>query len=38
MDWDLVKRELERTQHDPRPGAHAESILRDVGIVAARSH
>jgi pyruvate ferredoxin oxidoreductase alpha subunit len=38
MDWGLVKRELERTQHDPRPGAHAESILRDVGIVAARSH
>ena len=38
MDWDLVKRELERTQHGVRTGPHAESILRDVGTVAARSH
>jgi pyruvate ferredoxin oxidoreductase alpha subunit len=38
MDWELVKRELERTQRDPRPGPHAEGILRDVGIVAARPH
>jgi pyruvate ferredoxin oxidoreductase alpha subunit len=38
MDWDLVKRELERTQHGRTQGPHAESILRDVGTVAARSH
>ena len=38
MDWDLVKRELERTQHGRTTGPHAESILRDVGTVAARSH
>jgi pyruvate ferredoxin oxidoreductase alpha subunit len=38
MDWDLVRRELERTQHGSAGGPHAESILRDVGTVAARSH
>ena len=38
MDWDLVKRELERTQRGSAGGPHAESILRDVGTVAARSH
>ncbi len=38
MDWDLVKRELERTQRGGTSGPHAESILRDVGTVAARSH
>ncbi len=38
MDWDLVRRELERTQHGLATGPHAESILRDVGTVAARSH
>jgi pyruvate ferredoxin oxidoreductase alpha subunit len=38
MDWDLVKRELERTQNGNAGGPHAESILRDVGTVASRSH
>ncbi|HSI80816.1 MAG TPA: transketolase C-terminal domain-containing protein [Solirubrobacterales bacterium] len=33
---DVVERELERSR--PSPGPHAERILRDLGIVAARSH
>ena len=38
MNWDVVQRELERQRADHRPGPHAENILRDIGIVAARSH
>ena len=38
MDWGLVERELERGAAGGRPGPHAENILRDVGIVAARPH
>ncbi len=38
MDWERVERELSRTQQGGRPGPHAENILRDFGIVAARSH
>jgi pyruvate ferredoxin oxidoreductase alpha subunit len=37
MDWELVGRELERLAKG-RPGAHAQNILRDIGVVAARSH
>ena len=37
MDWELVKRELERGGHDGQIGPHAENILKDIGIVAARS-
>jgi pyruvate ferredoxin oxidoreductase alpha subunit len=33
---DVVERELERMRESPGP--HAESILRDLGMVAARSH
>jgi len=33
---DVVERELARSR--PSPGPHAERILRDLGIVAARSH
>jgi pyruvate ferredoxin oxidoreductase alpha subunit len=35
MDWELVKRELARTGNGGQVGPHAESILRDVGIVGA---
>ncbi|HEU0024016.1 MAG TPA: hypothetical protein VFQ12_05275 [Thermoleophilaceae bacterium] len=38
MDWELVERELERTGRGRRPGPHAENILRDRGVVAARPH
>jgi pyruvate ferredoxin oxidoreductase alpha subunit len=38
LDWALVERELERTKEKRRSGPHAENILRDVGIVAARLH
>ena len=35
----VVERELERMrERRPAPGPHAENILRDMGIVAARSH
>jgi pyruvate ferredoxin oxidoreductase alpha subunit len=36
MNWELVERELERLRARGRSGPHAENILRDVGIVAAR--
>jgi pyruvate ferredoxin oxidoreductase alpha subunit len=36
MNWDLVKRELARTGDGRQAGPHAENILRDIGIVAAR--
>jgi pyruvate ferredoxin oxidoreductase alpha subunit len=38
MNWEIVQRELDRQRVDHRPGPHAENILRDIGIVAARSH
>jgi pyruvate ferredoxin oxidoreductase alpha subunit len=38
MDWGLVERELQRTKQRRRSGPHAENILRDVGVVAARPH
>ena len=38
LDWRLVERELARQSTDRRSGPHAENILRDLGIVAARSH
>ncbi|HEY7379837.1 MAG TPA: transketolase C-terminal domain-containing protein [Gaiella sp.] len=38
MDWKLVERELERLAERRRSGPHAENMLRDVGVVAARSH
>ena len=38
MDWGLVERELQRQTEERRSGPHAENILRDVGVVAARSH
>ena len=38
LEHDLVERELERLRAGGRPGPHAENMLRDLGIVAARSH
>ena len=38
MKWDTVEAELKRMQQGRRSGPHAENILRDVGIIAARSH
>jgi pyruvate ferredoxin oxidoreductase alpha subunit len=38
MDWELVERELKRSQGGGTPGPHAENIIRDIGSVAARSH
>ena len=38
LDGKLVERELQRLQATRRSGPHAENILRDVGIVAGRSH
>jgi pyruvate ferredoxin oxidoreductase alpha subunit len=38
MDWEIVERELRRLQQKRRTGPHAENMLRDIGIVAARSH
>jgi pyruvate ferredoxin oxidoreductase alpha subunit len=35
MNWELVERELRRTEEKRRSGPHAENILRDVGVVAA---
>jgi pyruvate ferredoxin oxidoreductase alpha subunit len=37
LDRELIERELAR-QDGHRPGPHAESMLRDLGVVAARSH
>jgi pyruvate ferredoxin oxidoreductase alpha subunit len=36
MDWELVARELERSGDGGQVGPHAENILKDIGIVAAR--
>jgi pyruvate ferredoxin oxidoreductase alpha subunit len=38
MDWEIVNAELMRMLEHRRSGPHAENILRDVGVVAARSH
>ena len=38
LDTELVGRELERLRSGAAAGPHAENILRDVGVVAARSH
>jgi pyruvate ferredoxin oxidoreductase alpha subunit len=38
LDAALVERELERLRERRRSGPHAENILRDIGIVMARSH
>ena len=38
LDSQLVERELQRLSEKRRSGPHAENILRDVGIVGARSH
>ncbi len=38
LDRRLVERELARLQESRRSGPHAENILRDVGVVAGRSH
>ncbi len=35
---EVVERELERMQGGHRPGPHAENIIRELGVVAARSH
>jgi len=34
LDTAVVERELRRGREDPRPGPHAENILREAGIVA----
>jgi len=38
MDWQTVEAELRRMGAGGRSGPHAENILREAGIVAARSH
>ena len=38
LDAKLVERELRRLEEKRRSGPHAENILRDIGIVAGRSH
>jgi pyruvate ferredoxin oxidoreductase alpha subunit len=38
LKWDIVEHELARMTAGTRSGPHAENILRDVGIVAARLH
>ncbi len=38
LDHERVERELERMREGGRTGPHAENILRDLGVVAARSH
>ncbi len=38
LEGDVVERELERLREGGRPGPHAENIVRELGIVAARSH
>jgi pyruvate ferredoxin oxidoreductase alpha subunit len=35
MNWDVVRRELERQTASACPGPHAENMLRDIGLVAA---
>lgn len=38
LDWEVVERELQRLGEKRRSGPHAENILRDIGLVAARLH
>jgi len=38
LNRELVERELLRTSESRRSGPHAENILRDLGVVAARPH
>jgi pyruvate ferredoxin oxidoreductase alpha subunit len=38
MDWATVEAELKRMEAGGRSGPHAENILREAGIVAARPH
>ena len=38
LDWRLVERELQRLEQKRRSGPHAENMLRDLGVVAARMH
>jgi pyruvate ferredoxin oxidoreductase alpha subunit len=38
LDLEIVERELQRLQEKRLSGPHAENMLRDIGIVAARSH
>jgi pyruvate ferredoxin oxidoreductase alpha subunit len=38
LEWGLIERELQRVEEKRRSGPHAENILRDVGVVAARPH
>ena len=38
MDWGTVEAELRRMGEGGRSGPHAENILKEAGIVAARSH
>ena len=38
MDWETIEAELGRMAQGGRSGPHAENILREAGIVAARSH
>ena len=38
LEWGLIERELQRVEEKRRSGPHAENILRDVGVVAARLH
>ena len=38
LDREVVERELERMRSHARPGPHAENIVRELGIVAARPH
>jgi pyruvate ferredoxin oxidoreductase alpha subunit len=36
LDKELVQREIERGREKRRSGPHAENILKDIGVVAAR--
>jgi pyruvate ferredoxin oxidoreductase alpha subunit len=38
LDLEVVERELARLREKGRTGPHAENMIRDIGIVAARSH
>lgn len=38
LDWGRIEAELKRLAEGGRSGPHAENILREVGIVAGRSH
>ena len=38
MDWDRVRAELARMAEGGRSGAHAENMLREIGVVAGGSH